>query len=132
MSPGPGNRKIPISVSEFVNRVTEGQVNEVVIAVNDVYVRLQNGTPYFTVILVNFPDIYKVLSEKSVRWEYKESSAGGWLSIVLNASLPILLLVGFWIFMARQMQSGGNKALSFGKSRARLHSQQRKVTFKDV
>jgi len=50
----------------------------------------------------------------------------------VNAS-PFLLLIGFWIFMMRQMQSGGNKALSFGKSRARLHStQQRKVTFKDV
>jgi cell division protease FtsH len=46
---------------------------------------------------------------------------------------PIILVVGFWIFMVRQMQSGGNKAMSFGKSRARLHStQQRKVTFKDV
>ena len=46
---------------------------------------------------------------------------------------PFLLLLAFWIFMMRQMQSGGNKALSFGKSRARLHStQQKKVTFKDV
>ncbi len=48
-------------------------------------------------------------------------------------SSPFILLIGFWIFMMRQMQSGGNKALSFGKSRARLHStQQSKVTFKDV
>ncbi|HEV8610167.1 MAG TPA: ATP-dependent zinc metalloprotease FtsH, partial [Thermoanaerobaculia bacterium] len=62
----------------------------------------------------------------------KESSSSSWLSILLNAS-PFLLLIGFWIFMMRQMQTGGNKALSFGKSRARLlSSQQKKITFKDV
>src|SRR4029450_1967417 len=56
----------------------------------------------------------------------------GWISILLNAS-PFIVLLAFWIFMMRQMQSGGNKALSFGKSRARLPStQQKKVTFKDV
>ena len=63
---------------------------------------------------------------------FESSNSNGWVSILVNAS-PFLLLIGFWIFMMRQMQSGGNKALSFGKSRARLHStQQRKVTFKDV
>ena len=52
--------------------------------------------------------------------------------MLVNAS-PFIVLLAFWIFMMRQMQSGGNKALSFGKSRARLHStQQKKVTFKDV
>jgi cell division protease FtsH len=55
------------------------------------------------------------------------------LSLFLSSWLPLLLLIGFWIFLMRQMQSGGNKALSFGKSRARLmSSQQKKVTFKDV
>jgi cell division protease FtsH len=58
--------------------------------------------------------------------------SGDWLIILLNA-LPLLLLVGFCLFLMRQMQAGGNKALSFGKSRARLLSaQQKKVTFKDV
>ena len=53
--------------------------------------------------------------------------------IFLSSWLPFILLIGFWIFLMRQMQSGGNKALSFGKSRARLmSSQQKKVTFKDV
>ena len=53
-------------------------------------------------------------------------------SVLLQAS-PFILIIAFWIFMMRQMQAGGNKALSFGKSRARLlTNQQKKVTFKDV
>jgi cell division protease FtsH len=61
------------------------------------------------------------------------STNSSFLSIFLSSWLPLLLLIGFWIFLMRQMQSGGNKALSFGKSRARLlSSQQKKVTFKDV
>ncbi len=132
MKPSQPNKELAIPVSEFVNRVQEGQVKDATVAGNDVHGTLANGSTFHTQIPTNFPEIYKLLSDKNVRWESKDSSSGGWLSIVLNASLPILLLVGFWIFMARQMQSGGNKALSFGKSRARLHSQQRKVTFKDV
>src|SRR5437867_1266538 len=110
MKPGPA-KELAIPVSEFVNRVQEGQVKDATVAGNDVRGTLANGSTFHTQIPTNFPEIYKLLSDKNVRWESKDSSAGGWLSIVLNASLPILLLVGFWIFMARQMQSGGNKAL---------------------
>ena len=68
----------------------------------------------------------------NVQVKIDKDNSGGWVSILVQA-FPIVLLAGFWIFMMRQMQSGGNKALSFGKSRARLHSsQQKKVTFKDV
>ena len=67
-----------------------------------------------------------------MKYTWKESAGNGWIGILFNA-IPVLILLGLWIFMMRQMQSGGNKALSFGKSRARLHSsQQKKVTFKDV
>jgi cell division protease FtsH len=69
---------------------------------------------------------------KGVDVKYQKETGSGWVSILINA-IPFVLLLAFWIFMMRQMQSGGNKALSFGKSRARLHSsQQKKVTFKDV
>ena len=62
----------------------------------------------------------------------KEVRSGDWVLILLNAA-PLMLLVGFCLFLMRQMQAGGNKALSFGKSRARLLSaQQKKATFKDV
>src|SRR5947199_9185153 len=73
-----------------------------------------------------------MLLEHKVNTKIKDASSGNWISLMVNAS-PFLVLLAFWIFMMRQMQSGGNKALSFGKSRARLHSsQQKKVTFKDV
>jgi cell division protease FtsH len=59
--------------------------------------------------------------------------ANPWLAMLLSWGLPMLFVFGFWIFFMRQMQSGGNKALSFGKSRARLlTAHQKKVTFKDV
>jgi cell division protease FtsH len=83
-------------------------------------------------IPLNYPDLYKQLREKNVNVDIKEAGTTHWVSILINA-IPFVLLLAFWIFMMRQMQSGGNKALSFGKSRARLHSsQQKKVTFKDV
>src|SRR5258708_8576489 len=64
--------------------------------------------------------------------EAKEPAASPWASLLYSWA-PVLLMVGFWIFFMRQMQSGGNKALSFGKSKAKLSSSsQKKVTFKDV
>ena len=132
LRPGQGAKELQIPVSEFVNRVQSGQVKEVSIAGTEVKGTLDNGVIFHTEIPVNFPDIYKLLGEKGVKYDYKSSDSSGWLSILLNASLPILLLVGFWIFMALQKQRCRSKALSFGKSRALLHSQQKKVTFKDV
>jgi len=78
-------------------------------------------------------DLFKDLQNNGVFVKFEKSSNSSLLSIFLSSWLPLLLLIGFWIFLMRQMQSGGNKALSFGKSRARLlSSQQKKVTFKDV
>jgi cell division protease FtsH len=72
------------------------------------------------------------MNEHSVQVTIEKENGGMWVN-VMGTLLPIALVVAFWFFMIRQMQSGGNKALSFGKSRARLHSsQQKKVTFKDV
>ena len=80
----------------------------------------------------NAPDITKMLHDKAVQMSVKEVRSSDWVLILLNA-LPLLLLAGFVFFLMRQMQAGGNKALSFGKSRARLLSaQQKKATFKDV
>src|SRR5437879_503534 len=78
------------------------------------------------------PTVTKALRDKAVQLKVKEVRSGDWVLILLNAA-PLILLVGFCLFLMRQMQSGGNKALSFGKSRARLLSaQQKKATFKDV
>jgi cell division protease FtsH len=91
-----------------------------------------DGRQFHTNIPVNDPAVYKLMRDKGVQVTILRDTGTGWVSILVNA-IPFVLLLAFWIFMMRQMQSGGNKALSFGKSRARLHSsQQKKVTFKDV
>ena len=132
IKPSLTGKELAIPVSDFVNRVQAGQIKEVTIAGNDAHGTLQNGAAFRTQIPTNFPDIYKLLTEKGIQYDYKDAANTGWVSILLNITLPILLLLAFWIFLAKQVQGGGSKALSFGKSRARLHSQQKKVTFKDV
>ena len=78
-------------------------------------------------------DLAKELQEHGVAVTLEKSTNSSFMYIFLSSWLPFILLIVFWIFLMRQMQSGGNKALSFGKSRARLmSSQQKKVTFKDV
>jgi cell division protease FtsH len=77
--------------------------------------------------------IANALNEKGVQVKVADDDQGSWIYMVLSSGFPIILFVAFWIFLMRQMQAGGNKALSFGKSRAKLStSQQKKVTFKDV
>jgi len=77
--------------------------------------------------------IANTLNEKDVIVKVNDDEQSSLLYMLLTSWFPIILFVGFWIFLMRQMQTGGNKALSFGKSRARLSTnQQKKVTFKDV
>src|SRR3954451_23220094 len=130
---GRANPPQELSVSDFVTAVQEGKVKEAKIIGTDVQGSFVSDSKGFhTVIPPNYPEIYKVLQEKGVKYSWKDSTGNGWVGVLFNA-VPVLILLGLWIFMMRQMQSGGNKALSFGKSRARLHSsQQKKVTFKDV
>jgi cell division protease FtsH len=122
-----------LNFSEFLSEVEAGNIKSVSISANTVKGDFASGHDAFhTEVPSNYPKLYDMLSDKKVQMTFESSNSNGWVSILVNAS-PFLLLIGFWIFMMRQMQSGGNKALSFGKSRARLHStQQRKVTFKDV
>ena len=100
---------------------------------NQVTGKLRNSPVVLrTTLPSNYPDVYKLLQDHKVNIDVKEASSNNLITLLVNAS-PFLILIAFWIFMMRQMQTGGNKALSFGKSRARLLStQQKKVTFKDV
>jgi len=131
---GSPTRERELSFTQFMTDVEQGNVAEVTIYGNN-EVRGQfkrDDMRLKTVVPADYPDLIRILREKEVIITVKESSTSSWVSILLNAS-PFLLLIGFWIFMMRQMQTGGNKALSFGKSRARLlSSQQKKLTFKDV
>jgi cell division protease FtsH len=121
-----------VTFTEFMNYVDQNRVKQIAISGTDIHGTLADQTKFHTTAPVNYTDYYKTLRDKGVNLEFHEASSGNWISILINA-IPFVLLLAFWIFMMRQMQSGGNKALSFGKSRARLHSsQQKKVTFKDV
>ncbi len=130
---GHGKPDKALNFSEFLTEVEAGNIKSV--SLNGSSVKgdfVSGGTAFHTEVPANYPKLYDMLSDKKVQMTFESSNSNGWVSILVNAS-PFLLLFGFWIFMMRQMQSGGNKALSFGKSRARLHStQQKKVTFKDV
>src|SRR5438309_7276653 len=118
--------------TQFLNQVEQGKIKKVTISGHDVKGVYNDGQQLATKVPLNYPDLYKQLRDKNVDMDIREASSGNLVSILINA-VPFVLLLAFWIFMMRQMQSGGNKALSFGKSRARLHSsQQKKVTFKDV
>ena len=129
---GKGGVEAQPTFTEFMNQVEQGKVKGVQISGNQVKGQYTDGSKLVTMIPMNYPELYKTLREKNVNMDIREASSGNWVSILINA-IPFVLLLAFWIFMMRQMQSGGNKALSFGKSRARLHSsQQKKVTFKDV
>ncbi|WP_031496632.1 ATP-dependent zinc metalloprotease FtsH [Bryobacter aggregatus] len=130
-----GNNKADAQVtfSDFMKQVEDNRIKSVQITGTDVRgIYREDGSGLKTVIPANYPALFDVLQKKGVNTEVKETGSNGILSLVFQMA-PFILLLGFWIFMMRQMQSGGNKALSFGKSRARLHSsQQKKVTFKDV
>ncbi|HUS06911.1 MAG TPA: ATP-dependent zinc metalloprotease FtsH [Bryobacteraceae bacterium] len=129
---GKNTSEVQLSFSGFQKEVELGKVKQVVVSGTEVRGTYNDGNRFRTVAPINFPDYIKQLKEKNVDTEFKDVTSGNWVSILINA-IPFVLLLAFWIFMMRQMQSGGNKALSFGKSRARLHSsQQKKVTFKDV
>jgi len=127
------------SYSEFMAKVDKNEVKEVTMYLSPNSYELQgeytnpaNRKFHVTVPKENAPEITKALQDKAVQLNIKEVRSGDWVLILLNA-LPLLLLAGFVFFLMRQMQAGGNKALSFGKSRARLLSaQQKKATFKDV
>jgi cell division protease FtsH len=130
---GAGQKEQEINFSKFMTDVDQGNVKEVTINLQEVHGKFQNdGSTFHTTVPTNYPDMIKLLRDKGVVINVRDASSGSWPSWLLNLA-PLILLAALWFFMIRQMQTGGNKALSFGKSRARLLSmQQKKVTFKDV
>jgi len=127
-----------LGYNAFLQKVQQGNVKDVTIYLSPNSAELQgeyrDGGKFRGVTIANtaIPDITKSLQEKGVAYNYKEVKNGDWFTLLINFA-PLALLIAFWIFMMKQMQAGGNKALSFGKSRARLlTAQQKKATFKDV
>src|SRR5579862_6087455 len=129
----PNQGKTP-QFSDLYRDVTDGRVERATVnsTTGEVTGKYKNGEEFKSTIPPTYNDMYTVMKDHGVSVTIVSDNGSNWVNL-LGTFLPFALVIGFWIFMLRQMQSGGNKALSFGKSRARLHSsQQKKVTFKDV
>jgi cell division protease FtsH len=124
-----------INFSDFIAQVDAGKITSVTIQGNDIFGKLEgkDGKDFHTYKPVSDADLTQKLLDKKVNIIAKpDEEKFSWLSIFINW-FPLILLVGVWIFFMRQMQAGGGKAMSFGKSRAKLLTEsQVKITFEDV
>ena len=121
-----------VSFSEFIRMVDSGQVESVTLAGNEVTGSTTSGESFRSFAPPQYEGLVNELVERDVAVSAREAAGSPWTTLLYSWA-PLLLILGFWIFFMRQMQTGGNKALSFGKSRAKLSSSsQKKVTFKDV
>jgi cell division protease FtsH len=118
--------------SDFMAKVEHGEVTDVTIRGSDITGRLSDSSAFRT-YTPDDKDMIGLLRKQGVKISAKPAEGNPWYIQALFSWLPMLLFIGVWIFFMRQMQGGGAKALSFGKSRARLLSdKQNKVTFADV
>ncbi len=126
-----------IPFSAFLDRVNAGYVEKVVIRGDDVRGETKSTAPggkreFHTNAPTNYPAMYDLLKQQKVTMEFEPPRDAPFITALITWA-PVLFLIGLWIFFMRQMQAGGNKALSFGKSKAKLLSgSAKKVTFKDV
>ncbi|HKO14172.1 MAG TPA: ATP-dependent zinc metalloprotease FtsH [Acidobacteriaceae bacterium] len=128
-----GGHEQEINFTQFLGDVESGQIADVTITGSEVHGHFRADKGAFHLFVpANYPHLFDVLDQNKVNVTVKNDNGNSWWAWLLQFS-PLILIALLWFFMIRQMQSGGNKALSFGKSRARLLSmQQKKVTFKDV
>ncbi len=128
-----GQKDTELNFSQFMADVDQGKVHEVTVDGMQLRGKMTDNSAFHTTIPANYPDMIKELQQKNVSMTFRDANSSSWPLTLLGTWAPLILLGALWFFMIRQMQTGGNKALSFGKSRARLLSmQQKKVTFKDV
>ncbi|MEC4687743.1 MAG: ATP-dependent zinc metalloprotease FtsH [Nitrospirota bacterium] len=118
--------------SDFMAYLEKGEVTKVEIKGNNIKAILRDGTLIRT-YAVEYPDLVKILRERHVQIDARPLDEHPWYITLLATWGPFILILGLWFFLMRQVQVGGNKALSFGKSRARLLTEERKkITFADV
>ncbi|HEX8265106.1 MAG TPA: ATP-dependent zinc metalloprotease FtsH [Pyrinomonadaceae bacterium] len=125
-----------LSFDQTITKIENGEIAKLNQGQSRLNLEDKSGSKFYTTIEATNDSlktqILNLARSKNVTTEIEEGTNSLFWSIALGW-LPILLFIGFWIFMFRQMQAGGNKALSFGKSRAKLlNNQQKRVTFKDV
>jgi len=130
----PANAGKTPQFSDLISEVKDGKVDHLTLnsTTGAIQGKYKTGDDFRSTAPPQYDAFYTLLTENKVNYSIENDNGSNWVNL-LGTFLPFALVIGFWVFMMRQMQSGGNKALSFGKSRARLHSsQQKKVTFKDV
>ncbi len=123
-----------VTYSELLDKIAAGQVQDVTIQGTELHGHMKASPKeqFHTTIFPSTDELVKELHDNKVAFTAKDQQNNILIPLLINVG-PFVLLGAIWFFMLRQMQSGGNKALSFGKSRARLLSmQQKKITFKDV
>ena len=121
-----------LSYSEFLSMVESGDVSQVTIQGDKISGVADHGRSFRTYAPKDL-ELIKILRNKGIEITARPDDASPWYMTILVSWFPMLLLIGVWIFFMRQMQVGGGKALSFGKSRARLVTDDKdKVTFDDV
>ncbi|MBF0292025.1 MAG: ATP-dependent zinc metalloprotease FtsH [Nitrospinae bacterium] len=121
-----------ISLTELMDGVEKGQVSEFVVQGEIGRGKFGDGK-LFQVYLMEYPDLFKELRKAGVKVTVRPAESTPWYMSVLVSWFPMILLIGIWIFFMRQMQNGGSRALSFGKSKARMATDNsKKATFKDV
>ena len=117
----------------FISDIENNQVRQVKFEDNEILVTKGDGARYTTIIPLEDKDLLNDLLKKKIKIEGTPPERRGLLSQILISWFPMLLLIGVWVFFMRQMQGGGGKAMSFGKSRARMMTQEQiKTTFADV
>ncbi len=124
-------REEEVSYTTFLQMVEKDQISKVII--RGQLIEGEVGDRYIVKAFApNDPDLIKTLRENKVEIEASPETSGWWISII-GGILPIIIFVGIWIYLFRKMQISGNKALSFGKSRAKIASPQKmRITFEDV
>jgi cell division protease FtsH len=121
-----------IIFSEFISKVESGDVDEVTIKENYITGRFKDGSKFRT-YTVNYPDLVKELRDKNIKITARPPDQNPWYVNFFFSWGPIIFLVLVWVVFMRQMQMGGNKAMSFGKAKAKLVSDKAvKITFADV
>jgi cell division protease FtsH len=133
-NPGQGRRGNEISYSEFLAGIDSGNVSEVTIAKHRISGVYRDKSGPFTTVAPEDPNLVERLNKKGVKITARppEDDVPSILGVLVNW-FPMLLLIGVWIFFMRQMQSGGGRAMGFGKSKAKLLTErQGRVTFEDV
>lgn len=122
-----------LTYASFYTEVQAGHVTQAEMVGNEVSGQLQNGTKFRTTVPPNDEAVIKLLREKVPDFDYHNPPSPPWWTTIVTYGLMFLIFGGLWFFFMQQSQSGGNKVMSFGRSRAKLHNETKKrITFSDV